>query len=96
MSAATLCVFLHCGALTPSPLFSPCSWRDFINNYTAQGGDAFNLIEPVDGFHPSQTGNMLLAEILWEDLSANKPGWLPAINPFNAQIEAIFGDQGGY
>jgi lysophospholipase L1-like esterase len=27
------------------------------------------LIEPVDGFHPSQTGNMLLAKIVWEDIA---------------------------
>ncbi len=52
--------------------------------------------EPVDGFHPSQTGNMLLAEMLWEDLATNRPGWLPPVNPNNALIEARFGDQGGY
>jgi acyloxyacyl hydrolase len=39
-------------------------WRLFISNYTDAGGRAFDLIEPVDGFHPSQTGNMLLAEML--------------------------------
>jgi acyloxyacyl hydrolase len=68
-------------------------WNKFISNYTDAGGRAFDLIEPVDGFHPSQTGNMLLAEMLWEDLAANKPGWLPSVNPNNAAITARFGDQ---
>ncbi len=68
-------------------------WKKFISNYTDAGGRAFDLIEPVDGFHPSQTGNMLLAEMLWEDLALNKPGWLPPINPNNDAIRARFGDQ---
>ena len=67
-----------------------------INEYVAQGGTAFDVVEPVDGFHPSQTGNYLLADVVFKDLQANRPAWLPAENPFNAQIEALFGDQGGY
>ncbi len=67
-----------------------------INEYVANGGTAFDVVEPVDGFHPSQTGNYLLADVVFKDLQANRPGWLPSENPFNAQIEAIFGDQGGY
>lgn len=43
-----------------------------------------------------QTGQQLLAEIIWEDLAANKPSWLPTVNPYNSEILAIFGDQGGY
>ena len=74
----------------------PVDWNAFINDYIAGGGDAFNLIEPADGFHPSQTGNMLLAEKLWADLSLNKPSWLPKANPNNAKILELFGDQGGY
>ena len=50
----------------------------------------------IDGFHPSQTGNYLLADVIWKDLLANKPAWLGPVNPFNAQIEALFGSQGGY
>jgi hypothetical protein len=67
-----------------------------INEYVANGGTAFDVVEPVDGFHPSQTGNYLLADVVFKDLQANRPGWLPSENPFNAQIEAIFGDPGGY
>ncbi len=71
-------------------------WRAFINDYVAFGGDAFDLIEPVDGFHPSQTGNMVLASKLWEDLATNRPSWIPKRNPNNAAILSLFGDQGGY
>ena len=71
-------------------------WKQFISEYKAGGGDPFDLIEPADGFHPPQTGNMLLAEKLWVDLATNRPAWLPKKNPFNAQIAQLFGDQGGY
>lgn len=33
-------------------------WVAFIQDYVAAGGNATDLIEPVDGFHPSQTGNV--------------------------------------
>jgi hypothetical protein len=39
---------------------------------------------------------MVLAEKLWKDLATNKPQWIPKLNPNNAKIEALFGDQGGY
>jgi len=52
--------------------------------------------EPVDGFHPSQTGQQLLADIIWTDLQTNRPQWLPSTNPFNSDIVTLFGDQGGY
>jgi len=71
-------------------------WEAFINDYVSAGGDAFDLIEPADGFHPSQTGNMLLASKLWEDLAANRPDWIPKLNPNNHKIVELFGDQGGY
>jgi hypothetical protein len=48
------------------------------------------------GFHPSQTGQQLLAEVIWQDLETNRPEWLPTVNPHNAEIVALFGDQGGY
>jgi len=67
-----------------------------VADYVAAGGSAFDIIEPGDGFHPSQTGNALFAEVIWQDLTQNRPGWLPSLNPFNGNISAIFGDQGGY
>jgi len=64
--------------------------------YIADGGNAVDLIEPMDGFHPSQIGNTLIAQGLYDWLNQNHPEALGPINPNNAQIEKLFGDQGGY
>ena len=71
-------------------------WQKFITDYEAAGGDGFDLIEPADGFHESQTGSMVLAAKLWDDLATNRPAWIPKRNPNNGNIAAMFGDQGGY
>lgn len=55
-----------------------------------------DIIDPVDGFHPSQTGMQLFAKHLWEFLEQAHPHFLGEENPNNAEIERIFGDQGGY
>ncbi|RNF08944.1 putative GPI inositol deacylase precursor [Trypanosoma conorhini] len=60
----------------------------------AFNGPRWKLIEPVDGFHPSQLGSALLGEYLFNktvDL-----GIVPPVNPFNNDISERFGDQGGY
>lgn len=67
-----------------------------IAKWTAAGHSALDLIEPVDGFHPSQTGNMLLAQSMWEFLAANVPDAMGMQNPNNQEIIDLFGDQGGY
>jgi len=54
------------------------------------------LIEPIDGFHPSQLTNALIAKIVWEKLEKEHPDFLGPVNPHNAEIQAIFGNQGGY
>ena len=58
------------------------------------GGNPADLIEPVDGFHPSQLGNALNTVIMFEEL--DKLGVLPPTNPFNDKITEQFGEQGGY
>lgn len=58
--------------------------------------DPADLIEPVDGFHPSQTANALMANRTWERLLHDYPGILPPVNPHNELITKKFGDQGGY
>ena len=55
---------------------------------------AWELIEPVDGFHPNQQANALVAEAIYTFLDTQ--GMLPAINPSNDVIRTTFGDQGGY
>lgn len=59
--------------------------------WVAQGGQPQDLIEPTDGFHPSQTGQMLFAENLWNYLAANYSSMIGDVNQNNAQIAEVFG-----
>ena len=67
-----------------------------IAEWVAQGGEPWQLIEPIDGFHINQYGHAIVSDILWGWLQNEKPHWLPPLNPHNADIERIFKDQGGY
>ncbi|CAF3243138.1 unnamed protein product [Rotaria sp. Silwood2] len=69
---------------------------DVIQEWLAQGGEPWQLIESVDGFHINQYGHAIVSDVLWKWLQKNKPQWLPLINPHNADIERVFKDQGGY
>ena len=60
------------------------------------GGEAWQLIEPVDGFHPNQISNELNTKISWELYRNYTPEVIPPINPYNELIAQKFGDQGGY
>ena len=60
------------------------------------GGEAWQLIEPIDGFHINQLAHSLAADIYWDILMQERPDWLGPVNPFNGQIVQLFGDQGGY
>jgi len=50
------------------------------------------LIEPVDGFHPSQIAHSLAADWYWAKLQEMHPDWLGDENPNNGEIIKIFGD----
>jgi len=67
-----------------------------IQEWEANGGEAWELIEPVDGFHPNQQANALIAEALWNSIMEDHPEFLGEVNPYNADILKKFGDQGGY
>jgi len=71
-------------------------FQDALNEWVAQGGEPWQLIEAVDGFHINQYGHAVVSDILWKWLDAHHPLWLSQVNPFNAAIEKQFGDQGGY
>ena len=43
-----------------------------------------------------EAGNVLMAEQVYAWLEANHPEALGPVNPHNAEIEALFGDQGGH
>jgi len=76
--------------------FFDLDWWTMINKWVKMGHQKSDLIEPTDGFHPSQTANALLAEMLWEYLENSFPEAIGNVNPYNDQIQKIFGDQGGY
>nr|XP_006816952.1 PREDICTED: acyloxyacyl hydrolase-like [Saccoglossus kowalevskii] len=67
-----------------------------IDEWVAQGGKPWDLIEPVDGFHPSQISQALTAAYTWTHLMQNFPEVLGKENPHNEQIRQLFGDQGGH
>jgi acyloxyacyl hydrolase len=54
------------------------------------GGQYYEMIEPTDGFHPSQNGQSMAGEFLYEYLRANFPDALGDDNPYNDQIVEIF------
>lgn len=49
-----------------------------------------DLVEPTDGFHPSQTGNAMFAKKFFEFLETEHPEAIGPINPYNAEIDAMF------
>jgi acyloxyacyl hydrolase len=68
-----------------------------LNEWVAKGGEMWQLIEPVDGFHPNQYTQPLVVEQYFKWAAANDYNALiPDVNPYNADIEAQFGNQGGY
>eukprot|EP01027_Heterolobosea_sp_BB2_P014562 GEZU01020901.1.p1 GENE.GEZU01020901.1~~GEZU01020901.1.p1 ORF type:complete len:330 (-),score=104.82 GEZU01020901.1:393-1382(-) len=71
-------------------------WLAIAEKWLAQGGQLKDLIEPVDGFHPSGIANALLAEFLFNQLAQDHPAAVGNINPYNDMIDTLFGDQGGY
>jgi acyloxyacyl hydrolase len=64
--------------------------------WVAAGNNPADLIEPADGFHPSQTANALFAVNMWDQMVKVLPAAVGNINPNNDQITKVFGDQGGY
>ena len=64
--------------------------------WVANGGEAWQLIEPVDGFHPNQYAMALETVELVEWELQYAPGVYGIQNPNNDIISVQFGDQGGY
>ena len=60
-------------------------WADAI---TQAPEPHWKLIEPVDGFHPSQLGNALIAK--WMNNKTKSLGLAPMVNPNNAAIKMKF------
>jgi len=77
-------------------IYYPFPFEEIISIWEAQGGQAWQLIEPVDGFHPNQISNEISADWMWSDILKNHPELAGAVNPNNDKILTMFVDQGGY
>ena len=64
--------------------------------WQARGGKIYELIEPVDGFHPNLIAESLIANASWTLLESTIPHVLGKVNPHNEKIREIFKDQAGY
>ncbi|CAH1270439.1 AOAH [Branchiostoma lanceolatum] len=69
---------------------------EVIAEWEANGGEGWQLIEPVDGFHINQQANALAAAHFWKQLEKEYPDLMGKVNPNNDRIKELFGDQGGY
>lgn len=67
-----------------------------LEEWVAAGKDPADLIEPVDGFHPSIQAHRLQSEYTWNYLLENHPDFLGPVNPRNNEIQALFGNQRGH
>ncbi|XP_058152759.1 acyloxyacyl hydrolase [Dasypus novemcinctus] len=71
-------------------------FQEITEEWKRRGGQPWQLIEPVDGFHPNEVGLLLFTDHFWKKVTLQWPQILGKENPFNAQIEQVFGDQGGH
>lgn len=67
-----------------------------LDEWKKLGGEDWQLLEPVDGFHSNQLGQALTAGAIWDNLEKMFPDALGPVNPNNAKIKSMFGNQGGY
>ena len=70
--------------------------RTTVAQWAAAGKTPAELFEAVGGGHPSQTSHALTAAAVWAALEARAPAALGPVNPNNAEIAKVYGDQGGY
>lgn len=92
MRFARFCVL----ALYPPSLLFPSLPPPALQEWESRGGQTWQCIEPVDGFHPNQNAQPLVTDVFWQLMTNNFSQYLPPINPNNAAIQNMFGDQGGY
>ena len=70
--------------------------KEAFQRWEAAGHSPYDLIEPVDGFHPSQQAQALIAQVSWEMVRNLTTDFIPPTNPYNDLIRKQFGDQNGY
>lgn len=64
--------------------------QELIDRRIKEGGQAKDMIEPTDGFHPNQRFHAYLADWIWNTLETNHPDWIGEVNPNNALIDKHF------
>jgi acyloxyacyl hydrolase len=67
-----------------------------IQQWVNSGGEPWQLLEPIDGFHVNQYAHGIIGETIWAFFEKNLPDWLGPVNENNDLIAKLFGDQGGY
>ncbi|XP_049637690.1 acyloxyacyl hydrolase [Suncus etruscus] len=72
------------------------NFQEVIEEWRRRGGQPWQLVEPVDGFHPNEVASLLLADHFWKKVTLQWPQVFGKENPFNSQIKEVFGDQGGH
>lgn len=65
-------------------------WSALFSDYFKTGAPLTDLIEPADGFHPSQTGNAIFGQKFFEFLETEHPDALGPVNPHNDEIDRLF------
>eukprot|EP01080_Neovahlkampfia_damariscottae_P009038 gene9038-1135_t len=76
--------------------YVPFPLKEALEEAARRGMSPHELIEPVDGFHPSHEGQKMFSEFIWKFLMEKHPDWVGDVNPHNAEILKRFGNQGGH
>ena len=71
-------------------LYFAAPYDEIFGGYVKAGYKGIDLIERVDGFHPSQAGNAAFAISFWKWLAESHPEAIGQVNPHNAEIDALF------
>jgi len=69
------------------------TFRKVIDKFKAGGGEVWQLIEPVDGFHPGAIANEMVGAEILDFVHTAFPHWLPPVNKNNDMIKKVFGEQ---
>lgn len=71
-------------------IYLPFPIEPILNWIESKGENPAILIEPVDGFHPSQYSHRLIAKVLWSWIEIKDPNFLGQFNPNNPKIHSTF------
>jgi len=72
------------------------NFKTILEDWVRRGNNVTDMFQEIDGGHPGQTAGNLKAKLIYDMIEQRFPEALGKINPFNSEIERIFGDQGGH